>query len=86
MMIYEFDDVTQFEFACDLILDNRLHAHFDDSKVTDLTALLEQHEIINWQVTMGMNDLHQRTVKIEVHEKLPQAFHYDLTNLLLQYK
>ena len=83
MMIYEFDTVTNFEFECDLIIDNKMVAQFDDSKVTVVTDLLTEHGITNWQVRLGMNLKHQRTVTVEIHEKIPRLFHYDLTTLML---
>ena len=83
MIIVDFDKQTNFDFTCDLILDNNLRAHFDDSRVTELTDLLAEHDITNWQVRIGMNELHQRTISIQVHEKIPPAFDYDLTNIML---
>jgi len=85
MMIFEFDKQTNFEFVCDLVIDNNLIANFEDSNVTKLTELLKEHNITNWQCTIGMNEKCQRTVKIEVHEKLPRLFHYDLTTVMLKY-
>ena len=86
MMIFEFDKQTNFEFVCDLVIDNNLIANFEDSNVIKLTNLLAEHGITNWQCTLGMNDKLQRTVKVEVHEKLPRLFYYDLTTVMLQYK
>ena len=86
MKIYEIDKVTTFEFECDLILDNELNAHFDDSNVTTVTDLLTEHNITNWQCTLGMNERHQRTVKVQVYQPLNRLFHYDLTTLMLAYK
>lgn len=83
MMIFEFDDVTQFEFSSDLIIDNQLIAQFDTDKVETVVDLLKQHNITNWQIRVGEDDAKLRTVTIEIHEKLPPAFHYDLTNRML---
>ena len=86
MMIYEFDKITQFTFECDLIIDNKMVAQFDDAKVTVVTDLLLEHGVTNWQVRLGMNDAHQRTVTVEIHEKIPELFHYDLSTLMLSSK
>ena len=83
MLIYEYNNITIFEFVCDLIIDNRFSAHFDDANVVKITDLLGEHNIENWQCTLGINESLQRTVKLEVHEPLPEPFHYDLSTLML---
>tara|TARA_R110000744_G_C19060934_1_gene528933 strand:+ start:385 stop:645 length:261 start_codon:yes stop_codon:yes gene_type:complete len=85
MIIVDFDKQTNFDFVCDLIIDNNLIAHFDDANVTRLTDLLKEHSVTNWQVSVGMNEKHQRTISVQVHEKIPPAFDYDLTNIMLTY-
>ena len=85
MIIVDFDKQTNFDFVCDCIIDNNLIAQFDDSNVTKVTDLLQEHGITNWQVKIGMNEKHQRTISIQVHEKIPPEFDYDLTNIMLSY-
>jgi hypothetical protein len=85
MIIVDFDKQTNFDFVCDCIIDNNLVAHFDDSNVTRVTDLLQEHGITNWQVKIGMNEKHQRIISIQVHEKIPPEFDYELTNIMLSY-
>mgnify|MGYP003644047310 CR=1 FL=1 len=86
MFINEFDTTTQFEFECDLIINNKLEAEFDDGDVTVIVDLLKQHNITNFIITIGMNHKHQRIVTIQVDEQLSNDFNYDLTSLMLSSK
>jgi len=85
MKMLELDNKMQFEFECDLILDAKMVAHFDDSRVTAVTDLLTEHNI-DFVVKLGMNQLLQRTVTIQSDSSINQLFHYDLTTLMLQDK
>ena len=82
MKLIELDDVMQFEFECDIMIDANMNAHFDDSKVKQVTDLLKEHAI-DFVVKIGMNERHQRTVNIQTNTKLSELFHYDLTSLML---
>ena len=85
MVIYEWDDVTTFEFKSDLIVNNQLIAQFDTDHVEAVVDLLKQHNITNWQIRIGTDEHNFRTVVTEVHEKLSDPFHYDLTNKMLEW-
>ena len=82
MKLIELDDVMQFEFECDIMIDANMNAHFDDTSVKQVTDLLKEHAI-DFVVKIGMNEQHQRTVNIQTNTRLSELFHYDLTSLML---
>tara|TARA_R110002126_G_scaffold199709_2_gene347393 strand:+ start:446 stop:706 length:261 start_codon:yes stop_codon:yes gene_type:complete len=86
MMIYEFDLETNFEFECDLVLDRDLRADFDDTRVVTVVELLKMHGVTNFVLKIGMNPELKRTVTIQVHEKIPESFNYDLSTNLIQWR
>ena len=83
MMIYEFDTETNFEFECDLVLDRDLRA---DTRVVTVVELLKMHGVTNFVLKIGMNPELKRTVTIQVHEKIPESFNYDLSTNLIQWR
>lgn len=86
MKITELDNNTLFEFESDLYIDAAYVAHFDTSQVDDVIRLLKEHGIWEFDARPGVNEKHQRTVTIHVFNELPQAFHYDLSTLLMTWR
>ena len=84
MKYWEIPEGMIFEFVSDIVIDSTYAVHFEDSAVTDVADLLKEHGITRWQISTGYNPEQRHVVKITVYESTPQAFHYDLTDLMLR--
>ena len=86
MKIYEYDNSTDFVFEAELYIDAMYQAHFDTSKISDVTDLLKQHGIYEYEIQpQYLNENLKQQYRLRVINELPEEFYYDLTTKMMQW-
>lgn len=86
MKIYEYDNSTDFVFEADLYIDAMYQAHFDTTRISDVTDLLKQHSIYEYEIQpQGLNENLRNTYRLKVINTLPEEFYYDLTTIMMKW-